>query len=57
MFIYFLRESACKWGKGQREEGERNPKRVQHLSAESDEGLELANCEIMTWAETKSQDT
>ena len=41
---------------GQRERGrERIPGRLCAVSAEPNAGLELMNCEIMTWAETKSQ--
>ena len=56
--IYFEkereRERERRW-EGQREMGrERGPTRFSTVSAESDVGLELKNCEISTGAETES---
>ena len=51
MFYYlFLKES---WGRGKREREERIPSRLCAISTEPDVGLELMNCEIMTWAEVR----
>ena len=41
-------------GRG-RERREKIPSRLYAISTEPDVGLELMNCEITTWAETKSQ--
>ena len=47
------RESTHKW-EGATERGrQRIPGRLCVISTEPDAGLELKNCEIMTWAETK----
>ena len=54
LFFYFERERA-QAEERQRERGrERIPSRLCTVSTESDVGLELTNCEIMTLAETKS---
>ena len=45
-------------GEGQRErgrEGDRIPSRLCTARVEPDPGLELPNCEIMTWAKIKGQ--
>ena len=39
-------------GKGERERGERIPSRPLTVSTEPEAGLNLMNCELMTWAET-----
>ena len=56
-FILFLRETeTAQVGERQRERGkERIPSRLHAASTEPNAGLELMNCEIMTWVETKSQ--
>ena len=46
MFIY--RERVIEQGEGQRERGEKIPSRLHAVSVESDAGLDLTNCEIMT---------
>ena len=61
LFIYFWEEERVteserekeSWGRVERE-GERTPSGLYTVSTEPYTGLELANCEIMTWAETKS---
>ena len=59
-FIYFDRERerehlcAHKWGRAERWR-DRILSRLCTVSAEPDVGLKLMNCEIMTWAEIKSQ--
>ena len=45
------RERESSEGEAEREE-EKNPKQASHYQCEPDEGLELTNHEIMTWAET-----
>ena len=51
---YFERE--YKQGRGAEREREReNPKQDPHRQAESNMGLEITNCEIMTWAEIENQ--
>ena len=42
-------------GNGAEREGERIPSRPRSVSREPNAGLKLTNCEIMTWAEIKSQ--
>ena len=50
MFL-FLREIECEWGRGsERETGSEVGSRLWAVSAEPDMGLELTDCEIMTWA-------
>ena len=53
--IYFETE----WERNQEGQSERekegNPSRIHNVSAEPDAWFELTNCEIMTWAKTKSQ--
>ena len=71
MFTHFGRECALKQGRGSGKERERDqdrdrdrerereretdPSRFHTVSTEPDVGFELKNCEIMTWAEIKSQ--
>ena len=52
MFVYFEREH--EQGRGSEKGRERIPSRLCAASTEPDIGLELKNCEIMTWAENKS---
>ena len=53
MFIYLFWEREHEPGEGERErEGERES---QAVSTELDEGLDLTNCEIMTWAEIENR--
>ena len=42
-------------GEGQREKERENPKRSPYYEYRARLGLELMNCEIMTWAKIKSQ--
>ena len=52
VYIYFEREereNVCPSGEGKEREGERIPGRLHTVSEELDTGLELMNCEIMTW--------
>ena len=52
LVIYFERE--CKGRRAERGR-ERIPGRLHTVSTEPHTGLKLTNCEIMTWAEIKSQ--
>ena len=52
LFTYFeVRASEHEWRRGR----DRIPTRLHAVSTEADAGLEPMNCEIMTWAEIKSQ--
>ena len=42
-------------GEVERERERESPKWLSAISAEPDVGLELMNCEIMTWAKIESQ--
>ena len=54
LFIYLEREH--KQGRGRERKGEREYQvNSELISTEPDAGLDLTNCEIMTWAETKSR--
>ena len=59
MFIFEReRERVSMSGGGAEEEGDTEyeaASRLWAVSTEPDAGLELTNCEIMTWAEIKSQ--
>ena len=48
--LFILRERECKWGRSRARKGEREriSSRFLTISAESDVGLKLRNCEIMT---------
>ena len=48
MFIYFEREREREWGRDRERGRERIPSRLCTVRAESDTGLELSHCEIMT---------
>ena len=50
-FVSILRQRE----RAQAGEEERLPSRLHAVTTEPDAGLELTNCETMTWAETKSQ--
>ena len=52
-----MRVSPCvhKQGRGRDRLRERIPSRLCSVSTELDEGLDLTNCKLMTWAEIKSQ--
>ena len=55
-FKLLLTETECKYelGRGREREGDTEShagSRLQAVSTEPDMGLELTNCEIMTWAE------
>ena len=54
LFIYFERERASEQGNSRERGRERIPSRLRIASAEPDLGLKLRNCEVVTWAETKS---
>ena len=57
MFIYFEREkeSVCpSGGRGRERAGERILSRFRAVSTEPDRGLNLTNCEIITWAKIES---
>ena len=49
LFIYLERGS----GGGAERQGEKTPSRLYNASTEPSVGLELMNCEVMTWAEIK----
>ena len=59
VFIYFWereRETEHEWGRGRKIEGDTESgagSRVWAVSTEPDVGLELTDCEIMTWAEVR----
>ena len=61
MFIYLFREIEHTWALTQAEQAHREkgrkgiPSRFHTVSAQSNIGLELTNCEIMTWAKVKSK--
>ena len=55
LFIYFERESTNEGGEESESRGERIPSRISIVSTKSDVGLELTNCEIITWAKIKNQ--
>ena len=52
---FILRERAWKQGRGRERGRKRIPSRLHAVSAEPNVGLDPMNCEIMTWAEIKSQ--
>ena len=59
VFIYFETERDRAWaGEGQRERETQNPTQAPgselSVSTEPNAGLELMDCEIMTWAEVRS---
>ena len=55
LFILTERERQCKQGRGRERGRERIPSRFCTDSTEPHAGLNRTNCEIMTWAETKSR--
>ena len=55
LFTYFFERDKEQVGKGREREGDREPSRLHAVGTEPKAGLELTNCDIMTWAETKSQ--
>ena len=52
--MFILRESMNEWGRGREREGE-NPKQAMRWQRGAQDGLNLMNCEVMTWTETKSR--
>ena len=58
MFIYFWKRETKhqQWGGGAEKEGDTESEagsRLQVVSTESNAGLELTSCEILTWAEDR----
>ena len=55
LFAKLTPERALASRGGEEREGDRIPSRLHAASAEPEAGLELMNCEIMTWAATNGQ--